>query len=88
MENIKQLISDILPQLSDLMSQIADRASDIIKYVFTWISESDITFASVYTQVIRWILPLLALHILLSVIREMMQVKNPKERVCYFKCFK
>ncbi|MCI8284129.1 MAG: FtsW/RodA/SpoVE family cell cycle protein [Firmicutes bacterium] len=85
MENIKQLISDILPQLSDLMSQIADRASDIIKYVFTWISESDITFASVYTQVIRWILPLLALHILLSVIREMMQVKNPKETWGYLK---
>lgn len=85
MENFKQLLSDILPQLNDLLSQIAERASDIIKYVFTWISESDITFASVYTQVIRWILPILALHILLSVIREMMRVKNPKETWGYLK---
>lgn len=79
MENIQQYISDILPQLGSILGQFFSQIAGMISYAFSWLHDNPISAGAVYTQVIRWVMPLLALHILISVLREMLRVKNPKE---------
>lgn len=79
MENIQHYLSDILPQLFSVAGQFFSQAAGIIAYAFTWLRENPVAMGDVYTQVIRWIMPFLALHILISVLRSMLRVKNPKE---------
>lgn len=79
MENIQQYISDILPQLGSIIGQFFSQIAGMVSYAFSWLHDNPVSAGAVYTQVIRWIMPLLALHILISVLREMLRVKNPKE---------
>ena len=79
MESIQQYISDILPQLGSIIGQFLSQAAGMISYAFSWLHDNPVSAGAVYTQVIRWVMPLLALHILISVLREMLRVRNPKE---------
>lgn len=79
MENIQQYLSDILPQLGSIIAQLFSQLAGMASYAFSWIKDNPITMGAVYVQVIRWIMPFLALHILISVLRSMLRVKNPKE---------
>lgn len=79
MENIQQYLSDILPQLGSIALQLLSQFAGMVGYAFSWLRENPVTMGSVYVQIIRWIMPFLALHILISVLRSMLRVKNPKE---------
>ena len=79
MESIQQYISDILPQLGSIVGQFLSQAAGMVSYAFSWLHDNPVSAGAVYTQVIRWVMPLLALHILISVLREMLRVRNPKE---------
>ena len=79
MESIQQYISDILPQLGSIIGQFLSQAAGMVSYAFSWLHDKPVSAGAVYTQVIRWVMPLLALHILISVLREMLRVRNPKE---------
>ena len=79
MESIQQYISDILPQLGSIIGQFLSQAAGMVSYAFSWLHDNPVSAGAVYTQVIRWVMPLLALHILISVLREMLRVRNPKE---------
>lgn len=73
---------------SDILSTVQQGISgilDIIGYGFTWVFENNESAGILYTGIIRWIMPLLALSILLSVLRRMLRVKNPKEIWGYLK---
>ena len=77
MESIQQYISDILPQLGSIIGQFLSQAAGMVSYAFSWLHDNPVSAGAVYTQVIRWVMPLLALHILISVLREMLRVRNP-----------
>ena len=77
--SIMQYISDVAPQILDILGQLFARFFGIIKYAFQWVTSNPATFGGIYTQVIRFVMPVLALHILLSVLREMLSVRNPSE---------
>lgn len=79
MEHIQQFLSDILPQLGSILGQFFSQAAGIIGFAFSWLGSHPVSLGAVYTQVIRWIMPVLAAYILLSVLRRMLQVNNPKE---------
>ena len=70
MERIQQYISDILPQLGSIIGQFLSQAAGMVSYAFSWLHDNPVSAGAVYTQVIRWVMPLLALHILISVLRE------------------
>ena len=65
--------------IADTISQIFSSFFNMLGYGFTWIFENHDSFATVYTGIIHWIMPLLALGILMSVLRRMLRVKNPRE---------
>ena len=83
MENIQEFFSDILPQLGSIIGQFFSQVAGIIGYAFSWLGSHPVSPAAVYSQVIRWVMPLLAIHILLSVLRKMLKVKNPHEVWAY-----
>ena len=59
------------------------RIGTTVKFCFNWLAENPATWADWYTSIVRWIFPLLALGILLSVLKEMLRVKNPTETWAY-----
>ena len=69
MEHIQQFLSDILPQLGSILGQFFSQAAGIIGFAFSWLGSHPVSLGAVYTQVIRWIMPVLAAYILLSVLR-------------------
>lgn len=77
--NIQDYLSDVLPQLGSIIGQIFQRIAGILGYAFDSLTDGSVPIGQIYTGVIRWIMPLLALHILLSVLRNMLRVRNPKE---------
>jgi len=79
LNEIMQSVSDIAPQIMDILGQLFARFFGILKYAFHWVTSNPATFGGIYTQVIRFVMPLLALHILVSVLREMLSVRNPSE---------
>ncbi|MBR2779671.1 MAG: FtsW/RodA/SpoVE family cell cycle protein, partial [Firmicutes bacterium] len=60
-------------------SDILQRILLYFQYFRRWAVEDKPGFGEIYIHVIRWIMPILALFIVLSVIRRMMRVKNPRE---------
>ena len=50
-----------------------------LNHFFQWAASDESTFGDVYISVVRWIMPVLAAGILLSVIWRMIRVKNPNE---------
>lgn len=67
------------------VQQAISRILDVISYGFKWVFENNESAATLYTGIIRWIMPILAMSILLSVLRRMLSVKNPKEVWGYLK---
>ncbi len=66
----------------EFFSQIGKILSSILSYIlyfFHWSSEDTTSFGDVYVAMVRWIMPILAAGILLSVIWRMIRVHNPNE---------
>lgn len=72
-------MSDFMSNLKSMAADFGGRTLDIIKYCISWLSENPATVAEWYSGIIRWVFPILALAILLSVLRDMLRVKNPTE---------
>lgn len=77
--SIQSSLSDILPQLGSIIGQLFQRIAGIFSYAFDLLTGGSISYGDVYTGVIRWVMPILAIHILFSVLRSMLRVRNPKE---------
>ena len=65
------------------LSQLFSRLGEIISYCWQWLGDNQATAAQWYSGVIRWLMPILALLILLSVLKSMLRVHNPKEIWAY-----
>lgn len=74
-----QNISDMMPQFNHIFSQFLHQISEMFQYALQWIKDNPSGVGQVYSQIVRWIMPVLALVILLSVLRDMLRVKNPEE---------
>lgn len=61
------------------LSQLWQRITEGGAYIGQWIRENPGETAAWFTGLVRWIMPLLALSILISVLRSMLLVKNPPE---------
>ncbi len=72
-------MSDFMNNMGEILSDFGSRTGEIIQYAFQWISENPTTVADWYGGIVRWIFPVLALGILLSVLHDMLRVKNPEE---------
>ncbi len=77
--SILSWIADVAPQLGSILKQFFQRLGGLVSYAFSVLKENDISAGSIYTGMIRWFMPILALVILGSVLRNMLSVKNPKE---------
>ncbi|MGI6206512.1 MAG: FtsW/RodA/SpoVE family cell cycle protein [Anaerovoracaceae bacterium] len=73
------LFSNTAGQIGSALSDFWTRIHSYIQYFFGLASSGSLPFGTVYLAVVRWIMPILALIILLSVIFRMIRVKNPKE---------
>lgn len=69
----------IINLLQDLFSQLGDRIVALFSYAWHWVLDNPATAGEWYSGLIRWLMPVLALMILLSVLRSMLRVKNPAE---------
>lgn len=65
------------------LSQAADNISAAFGYVVKFIAEHPADVQLWYTEIVRWIMPVLALGILLTVLKSMLKVKNPNETWAY-----
>lgn len=65
------------------LSQAWQIVCDTFKYAVNFVIENPTDVGIWYTEIVRWIMPLLALSILLTVLRSMLKVKNPKETWAY-----
>ncbi|MFV0517457.1 MAG: FtsW/RodA/SpoVE family cell cycle protein [Aminipila sp.] len=72
-------MSDFFNNIGTFFSELWLRAWEITKYGFQWILDNHLQFGDIYSSIVRWVFPVLALGILLSVLRDMLRVKNPKE---------
>ena len=79
LNNIQNYLSDLLPQLGSIFGQIFDRIAGFFSYLFGSLTDGSVAPGDIYTGVIRWVMPILAVHILFSVLRSMLRVRNPKE---------
>ncbi|MBN7774360.1 FtsW/RodA/SpoVE family cell cycle protein [Clostridium aminobutyricum] len=79
MTDFFQNVSDIMPQFFDICSQLLQRAAEMFQYAFQWLKDNPTGVGQVYSAIVRWVMPVLALIILLSVLRDMLRVKNPEE---------
>lgn len=79
MADFFQNITDMMPQFFDICSQFSQRVIEMVQYAFQWAKDNPVTIGQVYSQIVRWVMPVLALIILLSVLRDMLRVKNPEE---------
>ncbi len=76
------LISNIATVLSHAAAHIQQLLTNIILYIryfFIWSAGEDSGFSDIFMVIIRWIMPILALFILLSVFRSMLRVRSPDE---------
>ncbi|MBQ3389462.1 MAG: FHA domain-containing protein [Firmicutes bacterium] len=86
MDKFGDLINWILPRLSwaaEALGQLAGNLLRSIPYAVSWLFQNHIGIAEFYCQMVRWVMPILALMILTSILRSMIRVKNPKERWGY-----
>ncbi len=79
LDSLQNSLSDILPQLGSIIGQFFSQLAGIVGYFFSSFTDGSLSFGQIYTGIIRWVMPLLALHILITVLRSMLRVRNPKE---------
>ncbi|MBQ6808963.1 MAG: FtsW/RodA/SpoVE family cell cycle protein [Firmicutes bacterium] len=68
---------------TNFFSQLFSRLGEIFAYCWQWLGDNQATAAQWYSGIIRWLMPVLALLILLSVLKSMFCVRNPKETWAY-----
>ena len=86
MDKLGDFFNWILPRLSwaaEALGQLFGNLLRSIPYAVSWLFENHVGIAEMYCQMVRWIMPVLALMILTSILRSMIRVKNPKERWGY-----
>ena len=76
-------MSEYIGNIVAVVLDFFGRIGTTVKFCFNWLAENPTTWADWYTSIVRWIFPILALAILLSVLREMLRVKNPTETWAY-----
>ena len=79
LDSLQNSLSDILPQLGSIIGQFFSQLAGIVGYFFSSFTDGSLSFGQIYMGIIRWVMPLLALHILITVLRSMLRVRNPKE---------
>lgn len=79
LDNLQNSLSDLLPQLGSIIKQFFSQLAGIVGYFFSSFTDGSLSLGQIYTGIIRWVMPLLALHILITVLRSMLRVRNPKE---------
>ena len=72
---ITQAFMEFLSGIGDILSSILS----YILYFFHWASEDTTSAGDIYVAMVRWVMPILAAGILLSVIWRMIRVHNPNE---------
>lgn len=80
MDNFLQYLSQ---NVGPWLSQAWDNVVAAFKYVVDFIVSNPTEVQVWYTEVVRWIMPFLALGILLTVLKSMLKVKNPNETWAY-----
>ncbi|QIB70738.1 FtsW/RodA/SpoVE family cell cycle protein [Aminipila butyrica] len=68
-----------MSNIGEILGDFFSRTGEVLRYVFGWLSDNPTTVGDWYGGLVRWIFPVLALGILLSVLRDMLRVKNPAE---------
>lgn len=77
--NFLQFISSLTGQASSGLSDFWTRIHSYIQYFFGLASSGSLPGSTIFLAAVRWVMPVLALIILLSVIFRMIRVKNPEE---------
>ncbi|MBE6021158.1 MAG: FHA domain-containing protein [Clostridiales bacterium] len=72
-------------QFAAFMIQLLDTGIKSIPYAFSWLSSNSLDIGVWYCQIVRWLMPVLALIILTAIIKSMLRVKNPEETWGYLK---
>ncbi len=54
-----------------------------LPYALNWLKDNQLDVGQIYCHAVRWLMPVLALLILVSVIRSLIRVRNPQERWGY-----
>ena len=62
--------------MKSLLSQILSQIKDGAVYAFHWLRDNPGEASQIYSAVIRWIMPLLAIAILLGILRSMMRARH------------
>lgn len=78
-DSIQNGSAGFFSQLGDILGQFFKQIAGIIGYIFNMFTGGTLAAGEVYTGIIRWVMPFLALHILVTVLRSMLRVTNPKE---------
>lgn len=65
--------------MSSLLRQILSQIRDSAVYGVHWLRDNPAAASQIYSAVIRWVMPLLALAILLGILRSMMRARNTVE---------
>ncbi len=65
--------------MKSLLSQILSQIKDGAVYAFHWLRDNPGQASQIYSAVIRWVMPLLAIAILLGILRSMMRARHSSE---------
>lgn len=65
------------------LNQAWQNLSSWVQYLVNYIAENPTNLQIWYTEIVRWVMPFLALGILLTVLKSMLRVKNPEETWAY-----
>ena len=68
-----------MDNFAQIFTEIWQRLGDLLSYALQWVQDNPATIGQWYCGLIRWVLPLLALGILVSLLRSMLHVQNPSE---------
>lgn len=72
-------MSKFMDNFGNIISNLVTYVTKIFGYIFQWLTEHPAEISDWYVSIVRWIFPILALGILLSVLHDMLKVKNPEE---------
>ncbi len=72
-------MNDFLSNLGSLLKQLGQRIGEGAVWLAEWLGDNQASVGDWYIGLMRWVMPALALGILLSVLLDMLRVKNPKE---------
>ena len=65
--------------MKSLFSQILSQIKDGAVYAFHWLRDNPGQASQIYSAVIRWVMPVLAIAILLGILRSMMRARHSSE---------